>query len=88
MALSMPLPGSWANTRKIARHWLYYYDDRVGLLVLSLCIGMTSGRIDLISPNSVVLNRTNGTGGYRSLWRSGYCPLSGFETNLGTDAGG
>ncbi|MDT7811897.1 MAG: hypothetical protein QOJ42_1813 [Acidobacteriaceae bacterium] len=36
---------------------VYYFDYAIGLLVLSLCIGLTLGRIDPLSPNSVVLNR-------------------------------
>jgi len=69
MALRMLCWGFRANTRKITRHWpfeLYYFDDTVGLLVLSLCIGMTLGRIDPIAKQCRFEPPTKGTGGYRS----------------------
>jgi glucose uptake protein len=59
MTLSMLCWGTWANTQKITRNWpfeLYYFDYSGGLLVLSLCIGLTLGRIDPSSPESFVLN--------------------------------
>ena len=59
MTLSMLCWGTWANTQKITRTWpfeLYYFDYTVGLLVVSLIIGLTLGRIDPSAPDSFVLN--------------------------------
>jgi glucose uptake protein len=69
MTLSMLCWGTWANTQKITRNWpfeLYYFDYTVGLLVLSLCIGLTLGRIDPSSPESFVLNLRAASP--RALW--------------------
>jgi glucose uptake protein len=69
MTLSMLCWGTWANTQKITRNWpfeLYYFDYTVGLLVVSLIIGLTLGRIDPSSPESFVLNLR--TASPRSLW--------------------
>ena len=59
MTLSMLCWGTWANTQKITRNWpfeLYYFDYTVGLLVVSLIIGMTLGRIHPSSTDSFFLN--------------------------------
>jgi glucose uptake protein len=59
MTLSMLCWGTWANTPKITCNWpfeLYYFDYTVGLLVVSLIIGLTLGRIDPSAPDSFVLN--------------------------------
>src|ERR1700760_3570038 len=61
MALRMPLWAPGLENTRYRPFELYYFDDTADLLVLSLCIGMTSGRIDSVSPNGVVLNRTMGT---------------------------
>jgi glucose uptake protein len=70
MTLSM-LWGTWANTQKITRNWpfeLYYFDYTIGLLVLSLCIGLTLGRSDPLAPDSFVLNLRAASP--RALWRA------------------
>src|ERR1700735_4709761 len=69
MTLSMLCWGTWANTQKITRNWpfeLYYFDYSIGLLVLSLCIGLTLGRIDPLSPDSFLLNLRAASP--RALW--------------------
>jgi hypothetical protein len=51
--------GTWANTQKITHNWpfeLYYLDYTAGLLVVSLIIGMTLGRIHPSSADSFFLN--------------------------------
>jgi glucose uptake protein len=69
MTLSMLCWGTWANTQKITRNWpfeLYYFDYTVGLLVVSLIIGMTLGRIHPSSADSFFLNLRAASP--RSLW--------------------
>jgi glucose uptake protein len=69
MTLSMLCWGTWANTQKITRNWpseLYYSDYTLGLLVVSLIIGLTLGRIHSSSPDSFFLNLQ--ADGPRSLW--------------------
>jgi glucose uptake protein len=59
MTLSMLCWGTWANTQKITHNWpfeLYYLDYTAGLLVVSLIIGLTLGRIHPLSADSFFLN--------------------------------
>ena len=68
MTLSMLCWGTWANTQNHA-YWpfeLYYFDYTVGLLVVSLIIGLTLGGIHSSSPDSFFLNLQ--AAGSRSLW--------------------
>jgi glucose uptake protein len=59
MTLSMLCWGTWANTQKITHNWpfeLYYLDYTAGLLVVSLIIGLTLGRIHSSSADRFFLN--------------------------------
>ena len=59
MFLSMLCWGSWANTQKLCRGWrfeLFYWDYVWGILLISLLMGFTLGRLDAASPDSFILN--------------------------------
>ena len=61
MILSMLCWGSWANTQKLCRGWrfeLFYWDYVWGILLVSMLMGFTLGRVDPASPDSFVSNLT------------------------------
>jgi glucose uptake protein len=62
MILSMLCWGSWANTQKLCKGWrfeLFYWDYVWGILLISLLMGFTLGRLDPASPDSFILNLTS-----------------------------
>jgi len=65
MILSMLCWGSWANTQKLCKGWrfeLFYWDYVWGILLISLLMGFTLGRLDPASPDSFILNLTAADG--------------------------
>ncbi len=59
MVLSMLCWGSWANTQKLCKGWrfeLFYWDYLWGILVISVLLGVTLGRIDAASSDSFFAN--------------------------------
>jgi glucose uptake protein len=65
MVLSMICWGSWANTQKLCKGWrfeLFYWDYVGGILLISLLMGFTLGRLDPASPGSFILNLTAADG--------------------------
>ncbi len=65
MILSMLCWGSWANTQKLCRGWrfeLFYWDYVGGILLISLLMGFTLGRVVPASPESFILNLTSADG--------------------------
>lgn len=62
MVLSMVCWGSWANTQKLCRGWrfeLFYWDYVGGILLTSLLVGFTLGRVHPASPDSFMPNLTS-----------------------------
>jgi glucose uptake protein len=69
MTLSMLCWGTWANTEKLTRQWLFelfYFDYSIGLLLCSLLVALTLGRLDPASPDSFFLNLQAASP--RSVW--------------------
>jgi glucose uptake protein len=59
MTLSMLCWGTWANTEKLTRDWLFelfYFDYSIGLLLSAVFFALTLGRLDPASPDSFFLN--------------------------------
>lgn len=59
MVLSMICWGSWANTQKLCKGWrfeLFYWDYVWGILLMTLIMGLTLGRTEAASPNSLFRN--------------------------------
>ena len=59
MILSMLCWGSWANTQKLCKGWrfeLFYWDYVWGILLMTLLVGFTLGRINPVSPDSFLHN--------------------------------
>jgi glucose uptake protein len=68
MLVSMLCWGSWANTQKIDKSWrfeLFYWDYMWGILLCSLCFGLTMGRTNPAAPVSFFHNL--GSASARSL---------------------
>jgi glucose uptake protein len=69
MTLSMLCWGTWANTEKLTRNWLFelfYVDYSIGLLLCSVIVALTLGRLDPTSPDSFFLNLQAAS--TRSVW--------------------
>lgn len=69
MTLSMLCWGTWANTEKLTRQWLFelfYFDYSIGLLLCSVMVALTLGRLDPASPDSFFLNLLAASP--RSVW--------------------
>jgi glucose uptake protein len=69
MTLSMLCWGTWANTEKLTRQWLFelfYFDYSIGLLLCSVLVALTLGRLDPASPDSFFLNLQAASP--RSVW--------------------
>jgi glucose uptake protein len=69
MTLSMLCWGTWANTEKLTRNWLfelYYFDYSLGLLLCAVIFGLTLGQLDPSSRDSFFLNLRAASA--RSLW--------------------
>jgi glucose uptake protein len=59
MILSMISWGSWANTQKLCKNWrfeLFYWDYVWGILLCAVLVGLTLGRTDPTSPDSLFQN--------------------------------
>jgi glucose uptake protein len=59
MILSMICWGSWANTQKLTKGWrfeLFYWDYVWGILICTVLVGLTLGRTDPTSPDSLFQN--------------------------------
>ncbi|MGA3201073.1 MAG: hypothetical protein ABSF12_01110, partial [Bryobacteraceae bacterium] len=81
MLVSMLCWGSWANTQKIDKAWrfeLFYWDYMWGILLCSLCFGLTVGRTNPASPVSFFHNL--GSASLRSLVEAF---IGGMVFNLG-----
>jgi glucose uptake protein len=69
MTLSMLCWGTWANTEKLTRQWLFelfYVDYSIGLLLCSVMVALTLGRLDPTSPDSFFRNLQAASP--RSVW--------------------
>jgi glucose uptake protein len=69
MTLSMLCWGTWANTEKLTREWLFelfYFDYSIGLALCSVIVALTLGRLDPASPDSFFLNLLAASP--RSMW--------------------
>ncbi len=69
MTLSMLCWGTWANTEKLTRQWLFelfYLDYSIGLALCSVIVALTLGRLHPASPDSVFLNLQAASA--RSIW--------------------
>jgi len=81
MLVSMLCWGSWANTQKIDKAWrfeLFYWDYMWGILLCSLCFGLSMGRTNSASPVSFIHNL--GSASPRALIEAF---LGGMVFNLG-----
>ena len=68
MLVSMLCWGSWANTQKIDKAWrfeLFYWDYMWGIVLCSVCFGLTMGRTNPAAPESFFHNL--GSASARSL---------------------
>lgn len=81
MLFSMLCWGSWANTEKIDKAWrfeLFYWDYMWGMLLCSLCFGLTMGRTNPAAATSFFHNLESASG--RSVMEAF---LGGMIFNLG-----
>ncbi len=81
MVLSMLCWGSWANTFKLCRNWrfeLFYWDYVLGILLITVVMGVTLGRTDAASPDSFFHNLS--TADTRPL---AYAIIGGLVFNVG-----